>query len=182
MIFGVSQKPLSIKGSKMARSLKKENFLAYLGTWTVKKFQVPLVFQEEPFQFPKEFLDCIGCISSFLPKFNSRLKLVSDSHFLHIFLGKLSLRNTFIFYQVSISDPFLLLKILNNLHFVIPVSTRDDIINFMIFLQSTFSINHQWREEEKERKMEVRRTKGAFSVKAKAFFHNFLIASFGEIY
>ena len=28
--FGVSQKPLSIKGSKMTWSLKKENFLAYL--------------------------------------------------------------------------------------------------------------------------------------------------------
>ena len=35
----------------------------------------------------------------------------------------------------------------------------------------------------KKKKLEARRTtKGAFSVEAKAFFHNFLIAPFGEIY
>ena len=154
----------------MARSLKKENFLAYLGTWTGKKFQVPLVFQEEPFQFPKEFLDCIGCISSFLPKFNSRLELVSDSHFLHIFLGKLSLHNTLIFYQVSISHPFLLLKILNNLHFVIPVSTRDDIIKFMIFLQSTFSINSPMARRGKREKDGSKENERSFFGKSKSIF------------
>ena len=64
--------------------------------------------------FPKELLQCIGYISSYLPKLNSSLDLVFGPHYLYIFSKKI-----FQFYisidEVSISELSLLLKILNDL-------------------------------------------------------------------
>ena len=56
--------------------------------------------------FPKEFLECTGYISSYLPKLDSGLKLVSGAHVLHILSMNNSLYDTLSIDQVSISQTF----------------------------------------------------------------------------
>ena len=65
------------------------SFLYFFSVLKLDFFWGFLIILFENIIFPKEFLQCIGCISSYLEKLNCGLELVSGAHFLHI----LSMKN-----------------------------------------------------------------------------------------
>ena len=132
--------------------------------------------------FLKEFLASNSCFGLF-SKIKRGLEQSFGEDFLHDFYIKIFLIKFSINWQSFNAIPYFFLKLSNKMCYKVLIQTVGDIINFKMFLGSSskpMADREKKSGRQKDKNLNISRTKRAFQMKYKTFFIVFKGLSFDE--